>query len=291
MITKARIKKGSLEWTLLTALTTFVVLFMVRVATDFLLSARLYLPEIFLFSLSLSVSISMLLNIKTSKHEKNIYKAIPKLVAAASFIISLFTYYYSPIMVPVHWNINNQADTFMAKEIGLFLLPLTLLLVYILLVSIPKIAVYKKNFKKFSIYYDNFTLALVSFLFFVGLLTNLAALGINFRFTSIMLPVTALLLAYTFYIMRFIKRNFFIGFRTPWALSNDKVWDRTQLFGSNLFLLSSATLLLSPLNPKSGLLLFFLSLLIFIACTTFYSYIMYEKIVNKKKIKWLSIIR
>ena len=31
------------------------------------------------------------------------------------------------------------------------------------------------------------------------------------------------------------KRNWFVGIRTPWTLSSDKVWDKTHKLGGKLF--------------------------------------------------------
>jgi len=33
-----------------------------------------------------------------------------------------------------------------------------------------------------------------------------------------------------------IKRNFFIGIRTPWTLSSDEVWDKTHKIGGKIFM-------------------------------------------------------
>ena len=34
------------------------------------------------------------------------------------------------------------------------------------------------------------------------------------------------------------KRNWFIGIRTPWTLSSERVWDRTHAIGGKLFRLA-----------------------------------------------------
>ena len=32
-----------------------------------------------------------------------------------------------------------------------------------------------------------------------------------------------------------VRKNFFIGFRTPWTLASDEVWNRTHHLGGRLF--------------------------------------------------------
>lgn len=46
------------------------------------------------------------------------------------------------------------------------------------------------------------------------------------------------------------KRNWFIGIRTPWTLSSDKVWKKTQDIGGKLFKVSGAVLFLGIILPN-----------------------------------------
>jgi uncharacterized membrane protein len=41
-----------------------------------------------------------------------------------------------------------------------------------------------------------------------------------------------------------VPKNFFIGIKTPWTLSNEKVWDRTHRLGGILFVLGGLLLML-----------------------------------------------
>jgi uncharacterized membrane protein len=46
------------------------------------------------------------------------------------------------------------------------------------------------------------------------------------------------------------KRNWFIGIRTPWTLSNEKVWDKTHRLGGKLFKIAGLISLLGALLGK-----------------------------------------
>ena len=49
-------------------------------------------------------------------------------------------------------------------------------------------------------------------------------------------PVFWLTLIFAGLMMRVAKRNFFIGIRTPWTLSSDRVWNQTHKVGGVLFI-------------------------------------------------------
>ena len=44
-----------------------------------------------------------------------------------------------------------------------------------------------------------------------------------------------------------IRKNFFIGIRTPWTLASDEVWSRTHRIGGRLFILSGVIIWIGAL--------------------------------------------
>ena len=74
---------------------------------------------------------------------------------------------------------------------------------------------------------------------YIYALTLLWNLGYtDFGMSRAMLPAMGLLFIFIGYMLRKAKRNFFIGIRTPWTLSSDKVWDETHRLGAILFMIS-----------------------------------------------------
>ena len=57
--------------------------------------------------------------------------------------------------------------------------------------------------------------------------------------TKFIIPAFAVLLFYIGILIKHAKRNWFIGIRTPWTLSSDKVWDKTHALGGKLFQVSA----------------------------------------------------
>jgi uncharacterized membrane protein len=93
-----------------------------------------------------------------------------------------------------------------------------------------------------------------------------------------MMPALGVLFFFVGYLMRKSKRNFFIGIRTPWTLSSDRVWDETHRLGSILFMLSGTLAFLGAFF--GGPIAFWLLLIPLIGSTVItlvYSYILYQR--------------
>ncbi|MEL7298668.1 MAG: SdpI family protein, partial [Pseudomonadota bacterium] len=74
-----------------------------------------------------------------------------------------------------------------------------------------------------------------------------------------------------------LRKNFFIGIRTPWTLASDEVWARTHRLGGYLFVAAGIGLMLSAFIGMNAWLITTLALgagLIPVA----YSFLLYRKI-------------
>ena len=124
---------------------------------------------------------------------------------------------------------------------------------------------------------------MIIFFFYIYILTILYNLGINFNMTYAILPVIAILFYLISVLLEKSKRNWFIGIKTPWTLSSDKVWDKTHKLGAKLFRLIAAFVLIGMFFPDQGMILFLIPLIIMVFWLYIYSYIEYrkEKMLNK----------
>ena len=68
-----------------------------------------------------------------------------------SFIIGMYLYPQMPQKMASHWNAQGQVDGYMPKFWGLFLIPFTLVGLFLLFIVIPKIDPLNENIKKFSL--------------------------------------------------------------------------------------------------------------------------------------------
>jgi len=194
-----------------------------------------------------------------------------------SFLLGIYLYPSMPEQMASHWNAQGEVDDYMSKFWALFLMPLMSLGLLLLFLVIPKIDPLKQNIEKFRKYFDGFIVLMLGFLFYVYLLTIFWNLELRFSMTLLMIPAMAALFYYCGILVENAKRNWFIGIRTPWTLSNEKVWEKTHKLGGKLFK-AAAIIILFGIVLKGYALLFILVPVIFVSFYLIvYSYVEYQK--------------
>jgi len=178
-----------------------------------------------------------------------------------------------------HWGINDQVNGTMPKFWGVFLVPLISLGLFLLFLLIPAIDPLKANIAKFRDAFNLFMAFITLFLMYVQGLTLAWNLGFtHFKMSTSLMPALGLLFILVGYMIRKAKRNFFIGIRTPWTLSSDKVWDETHRVGSWLFIGSGVLAILgSFFGGMTAFWFLFVPLIGSAVFLVIYSYVLYQK--------------
>jgi len=209
---------------------------------------------------------------------KKLYLIFPVFTILVTTFLAFYFYNKIPSNTIVsHWGINGQADGYSSKS-SLFLMPGISVLMLILFLVLPKIDPYRKNFEKFEKYFNTFINVIFLFFFYIYLLTLIWNLGNHFNMTQFMIPALSLLLYYAGVLISHAKRNWFVGLRTPWTLSNQKVWDKTHKIGAKLFKIIAILNLSILFLPQYTLYIFLIPLLSVIVFIFLYSYFEYKKI-------------
>ncbi len=183
-----------------------------------------------------------------------------------------------PEQLPAHWNINDQVDGYMPKLQGVLMMPAITIGILLLFLVLPQIDPLKANIARFRPAFNLFILIMVGFMVYIHGLTLAWGLGYQgFKMSSAMLPLMGVLFLAAGWMMRSAKRNFFIGIRTPWTLSSDRVWDQTHRVGSLLFIFCGLLAIVGSLF--GGVTAFWLVLVPVIVSSLFlmvYSYVLYR---------------
>jgi uncharacterized membrane protein len=152
-----------------------------------------------------------------------------------AFALSFYAYPVVPDEVATHWDAGGDVNGSMSREWGLFIAPAIMLGLLGLFYLMPKIDPLRGNIRGFQAVYETFIAAFSVFMLFLHAQVILWNIGIKVGFNHTM-PV---MLGGLFYVvggmMEKSKRNWFIGARTPWTLSSDGVWDKTNKLGGRLF--------------------------------------------------------
>jgi uncharacterized membrane protein len=194
---------------------------------------------------------------------------------ATVFSASIFS--SLPEQMASHWNAANQVDGYMSRFWGAFLMPSVAVGMMLLFLAIPQIDPLKANIAQFREYFNAFITVMIAFLVYIHVLTLLWNLGYDrFNMGTAMLPALGLIFVFAGIMMRKAKRNFFIGIRTPWTLSSDRVWDQTHQLGSVLFIVSGALALVGALFPDNAIWFVLLPVLVSTLFLVVYSYMLYQ---------------
>ena len=194
-----------------------------------------------------------------------------------SLAISAYLYPQMPELMASHWNYKGQVDSYLPRFWGLFLMPIVSIVMLALFMVIPKIDPLKENIEKFRKYYDGFVVFMIAFLFYIHALTLVWNLGFEFSMGQFVVPAIGVLFYYVGILMANAKRNWFIGIRTPWTLSSDRVWDKTHKLASKLFKAAGIITFLGFLIPEYLLILVMVPIILVMFYTIIYSYIEYKK--------------
>ncbi len=197
------------------------------------------------------------------------------------FLVGIFFYDQFPDQVASHWGSGGQVDGYMSKFWGTFLMPVMLTFMLGMFMLIPKIDPLKANVAKFRQHFDNFVILISAFMFYIYLLTVVWNLGTEFNMSRMLMPSFAILFYYIGILLEHAKRNWFIGIRTPWTLSSDKVWDKTHKRGAKLFKAVALLALVGAVFPLYMMQVVVFPMLFIALYLVVYSYFEYQK--EKKK--------
>jgi len=152
------------------------------------------------------------------------------LIVLFGFAFSAWAYQLLPESIAIHWNAQGTSDGYGGRGF-VFLMPAVSLLMVALLWSIPSIDPRKKNVEKFRDTYDRFILVFAGFMTYLGMLTIAANLGWIENIAAYMAPALGALLYTAGSLMEKSRSSWFIGVRTPWTLSSETVWEKTNKLG------------------------------------------------------------
>lgn len=205
-----------------------------------------------------------------------------------SFASVVYFYPALPESMVTHWGISGEPDGYSGKNMA-FAFPILTLFFFLLLAWVPKIDPLNENIKKFEDVYDDFLLVFSLFMFYISSLTLIWNLGVEFDMTIAIIPAMSFLFFFIGTMFSSLKRNYTIGVRTPWALSDDRVWDKTNKASGTIFKAIGILSLLTLFAPQYFFWMFLGSTMIGVLAIFIYSYVEYKNIVkdggNKKGYK------
>ena len=178
-------------------------------------------------------------------------KLLAPLLILAAVVFSLAVWSRLPERMPVHWGVHGDVNGYGSRAQGAFLLPGVMLALWLLLRFLPRIDPRRANYAKFADTYDLLVNSLVA-LFAV---MHLALIGAALGWPVSMERIAPALIGLQFIILGNAlpraRPNWWFGIRTPWTLSNDRVWTRTHRVSGFLMVGAGIATMASALLPPA----------------------------------------
>lgn len=136
----------------------------------------------------------------------------------------------------IHFDLNGNANGFAPRDIAVWIGPgLALVVPSLMLWVLP--AIMPKGLERSATAYGAVILAISALLTLIQVMLVLSAAGMIFdhiKIISIGVGVVFIILGN--YLPK-TRLNYIMGIRTPWTLSDERVWDKTHRFAGPLFML------------------------------------------------------
>lgn len=158
-------------------------------------------------------------------------KWYPAVLVVVTFVGAIIVYPRLPDRVPTHWDIHDRVNGYGPSWMATFLMPVMLLALWGLMRFLPRIDPRRANYAKMQGVYDlvvNVMLTLIAVLHFVVLG---AASGVPISIARVVPAIVGVALIVIGRLLPLAQPNWWFGIRTPWTLSNDRVWARTHRVG------------------------------------------------------------
>lgn len=172
-------------------------------------------------------------------------KWIPLLIVAAAFIASAIVYPRLPASIPTHWNVAGQPDKWSSRAWGAWMMPVFILGAWVLFRIIPAIDPRGANFAKFGGAFEGIVTSVMLFMLALHIVVLRAALGQPADMRRVVPIGMGLLFLAIGNLLPRARPNWFVGIRTPWTLSSDRVWDKTHRLGGRVFVVAGIIITLA----------------------------------------------
>ncbi|MCU0612987.1 MAG: DUF1648 domain-containing protein [Candidatus Eisenbacteria bacterium] len=198
-------------------------------------------------------------------------------IVVIAFVVTTMVYPRLPDRFASHWNASGKADGWMQKGWGVFLLPLLMLGLVILFMVLPLVDPLKRNITSFRPYYDTFIMIFLVFLLAIQMQILLWNLGKQISPNKFLPIPMGILIYYAGVLMQHATPNWFVGVRTHWTLSSDRVWEQTHRVTGLLFRVCGVISVVGFAFPDLWLVLFMAPLLASTVFAVAFSYVLYRR--------------
>jgi uncharacterized membrane protein len=181
--------------------------------------------------------------------QMTVRKWYPPVIVLAAFALSFAVYSRLADPMPVHWGWDGRANGWASKPVGAFLMPCVMIVFAVLFRVLPDADPRKSNYDKFWTTYDFIAISVMTFGFAVHCVALGTAIGLPIPVSRVVPGLIGAFYVALGNVFPRLRSNWWIGIRTPWSLSSDENWSRTQRVGGYLFVAAGVLLIADAAAP------------------------------------------
>ena len=152
----------------------------------------------------------------------------PLALVLAACAASLAVFSRLPDPMAVHWDLDGIPNGWMPRAVGAFITPMIMIVAWFGLRVAPLLDPRRANYEKFTAAYDLTVFTLLALVFVMHLVVLAIALGYHVPVNRLAPALIGVVFLVIGNVMPRARSNFMFGIRTPWTLSNERVWARTH---------------------------------------------------------------
>ena len=178
----------------------------------------------------------------------------PVVLALVAVAMSAAVYRRLPDTMAVHWDLDGNPNGWMPRAIGAAFGPVFLIVLWALLRTVPRIDPRAENYARFSEAYEVIVASVLVLILVTHGIVLAVALGRHVSVARVVPALVGALFVVIGNMMPLVRPNWWFGIRTPWTLSNDRVWARTHrlagycMTAGGLVMIVAALVLPAPLG-------------------------------------------
>lgn len=203
-------------------------------------------------------------------------------------VASAAAYPALPDSMPTHWNIRGEVDGYSTKSVGVAVMPVMMAVLLLVFWALPWLSPKQFTLDTFRPTYDRIVLTVLVYCAYVQGVILWAGLHKSFEPTSAIIGGVCLLFIILGNVMGKVRRNFWVGVRTPWTIASDRVWNQTHRLAAKLFVgagLLGLILAICGLPPIPMFIIFFSSIMIAALVPIGYSLYLYKSLEKRGELE------
>jgi uncharacterized membrane protein len=163
------------------------------------------------------------------------YYIIGFLLIAAVLAATALAYPHLPNTIPMHWDAHGNVNGWGAKWTLFAIDPGIMLGMLLLFTVLPWLSPRQFEVESFRSTYLYIMVVTIAMLAYVQALLLSAGLSLHLDMTRAVEGGACLLIALLGNVLGKVRRNFYVGVRTPWTIANEHVWNATHRLAAKTF--------------------------------------------------------